>query len=91
MERRVYPVHLALDKRIDLVTARLLLPHEAEGVPVCLQRTGRPKAVLALPQKPVEEGVQNIDGDVFEGGHRVLLGELAVSGSIPLDSDWWMG
>jgi len=49
MKRRVYPVHLALDEWIDLVTARLLLPHEAQSVPVCLQRTGRTKAVLALP------------------------------------------
>ena len=64
------------------MTARLLLPQEAEGVPVCLQRTGRTKTVLALPQKPVEEGIQNIDRDAFEGGHRVLLGELAVSGGV---------
>ena len=82
MERSVYPVHLALNERIDLVTARLLLPHEAEGVLVCLQKTGRTKAVLALLQKLVGEGVQNIDRDAFEGGHRVLLGELAVSGGV---------
>jgi len=42
-------MHLALDKRIELVTARLLFPHEAQGVLVYLQRTGRTKAVLALP------------------------------------------
>ena len=76
-----YSVHLALDKRIDLVTTRFLLPHKAQGVPVCLQRIGRTKAILPLPQKPVEESVQDIDRDAFEGGHRVLLGELAVSGS----------
>jgi len=64
------------------MTARLLLPHQAQGVPVCLQRTGRTKAVFTLPQKPVEEGVQNIDRDAFEGGHRVLLGKLAVSSGI---------
>lgn len=75
-------MHLALDERIELVTARLLLPHEAQGVPVCLQRTRRTKTVLALPQKPVEEGVQHIDGNALKGGHRVLLGELAVSGGV---------
>lgn len=74
-------MHLALNKRIDLVTACFLLPHKAQGIPVRLQRTGRTKAILPLPQKPVEESIQNIDRDVFEGGHRVLLGELAVSGS----------
>ena len=82
MERLGYPVHLALDKRIDLVNACLLLPQEAEGVPVCLQRTGRTKTALALPQKPVEEGVQNIDRDAFEGSHGILLGELAVSDGV---------
>ena len=61
------------------MTTRFLLPHKAQGVPVCLQRTGRTKAILSLPQKPVKESVQNIDRDAFEGGHRVLLGELAVS------------
>jgi len=75
-------VHLALDKRIELVTARLLFTHKAQRVPVCLQRTGRTKAVLTLPQKPVEEGVQNVDRDAFEASHRVLLGELAVSGGV---------
>lgn len=75
-------MHLALDKRIDLVTARLLFPYETQGVPVCLQRTGRSKAALALPQKPVEESVQNVDRDAFEGGQRILLGELAVSGRV---------
>ena len=74
-------MHLALDKRIDLVTACFLFPHKAQGIPVCLQGTGRTEAVLPLPQKPVEESVQDIDRDAFEGGHRVLLGELAVSGS----------
>ena len=73
-------MHLALDKWIDLVTACFLLPHKAQGIPVRLQRAGRTKAILPLPQKPVEESVQNIDRDVLEGGHRVLLGELAVSG-----------
>lgn len=62
--------------------ARLVLPHEAEGLPVCLLRTGRTKAVLALSQKPVEEGVQNIDRDAFGGGLRIFLGELAVSGDV---------
>ncbi len=75
-------MHLALDKWIEQVTAGLLLSHQAQGVPVCLQRTGRTKAVFALPQKPVEEGVQNVDRDAFEGGHRVLLGELAISGGV---------
>lgn len=82
IERLGYPILLALDEQIDLVMARLLLPQEAEGVPVCLQRTGHTKAILALPLQPVEEGVQNIDRDAFEGGHGVLLGEMAVSGSI---------
>ncbi len=50
-------MHLALNKRVEQVTARLLLPNEAQGIPVCLQRTGRAKAVFALPQKPVKEGV----------------------------------
>lgn len=47
--RLVYSIHLTLDKRIELVTACYLLPHKAEGVPVCLQRTGRTKAVLTFP------------------------------------------
>lgn len=75
-------MHLAFDQRIHLVTARLLLPYEAQGVPVSLQRTGRTQAVLALPQKPVEEGVQDIDRDAFESGYRVLFSKLAVSGGI---------
>ncbi len=50
-------MHLALDERIDLVTTRHLLPHEAQGVPIRLQRASRTKAILALHQKPVEEGV----------------------------------
>lgn len=60
-------------------TAGLLFPQETEGVPVCLQRIDRTKTVLAHPQKPVKEGVQNIDRDTFEGGRRVLFGKLAVS------------
>ena len=74
-------MHLALDKWVDLVTACFLLPHKAQGIPVCLQRTGRTKAILPLPQKPVEESVQNIDRDAFEGGHRVLFSVMAISGS----------
>ena len=58
--------------------ARLLLPHRAQSVPVYLQMTDRTKATLTLPQKPVEEGVQDINRDVFEGGKRVLV-EFAVS------------
>ena len=81
LERRAYPVHLALDQWIDLLT-RLLLPHEAEGVPVCLEGTDRTEAFLSLPQKPVPEGVQDIDGDGFEGGPGVFLGKSAVSGAI---------
>lgn len=75
-------MYLALDKRIDLVTARLLFPYEIQGVPVCLQRTGRTKAALALPQKLVQESVQHVDRDAFKGGYRVLLGVLAVSGRV---------
>ena len=54
-------MHLALDERIDLVVARLLFPYKAEGIPICLQRTGGTEAVLTFPQEPVEEGIQNVD------------------------------
>jgi len=47
-----------------------------------LQSTSRADAVLALGQEPVEEGVQNVDRDRFEGDQRVFLGELAVSGGV---------
>jgi len=82
LEGLIYSMHLALNKGVKQVTACLLLPHQAQGVPICLQRTGSTKAVLSLPQKPVEECVQDVDGDAFEGGHRVLLSELAVSGGL---------
>ncbi len=64
------------------MTARLLLPHKTPGVPVRLQRTGGTDALFALRKKPVEKGIQHIYRDAFEGGRRVLLGELAVSSGI---------
>ena len=87
----MYPVHLALDEGIDLRVTGLLLPHEAEGVPVCLQRAGGTQPVLSLPQKPVEEGVEDVDRDGFEGGHRILLGVITVPGGVdqtPVDAPW---
>ena len=81
LRRPVYTVRLALNKRTELVTACLLLPYQAQVVPVCFQRIGCTKAVLALPQKPVEEGVQNVNRNAFESAHRVLLDKVAVSGS----------
>ena len=75
-------MHLALDKRIKQMTARFLLPYKTPGVPVRLQRTGCTNALLALRKKPVEKGIQHIYRDAFEGGRRVLLGELAVSSGI---------
>ena len=62
--------------------ARLLLPHEAKGIPICLQRNGGSKAILTFPQKPVAEGVQNVNKDAFKGDHRVLLGGMAVSSGV---------
>ena len=46
-------MHLALDERderIDQVAACFLLPYEAQGVPVYLQRTCRTKTILSLSQ-----------------------------------------
>ena len=54
-------MHLALDKRIDLVVARHLFPYKTQGIPICLQRTSGTKAVLTFPQELVEEGMQNVN------------------------------
>ena len=54
-------MHLALDKRINLVEACLLFSYKAEGITICLQRTGGTEGVLAFSQEPVEEGIQNVN------------------------------
>ena len=74
-------MHLALDERIDLVVARLLFPYKTQCIPIGLQRTSGTEAVLPFPQEPVEEGIQNVDGNAFEGGYGILLSILAVSGN----------
>ena len=75
-------MHLTFDKRVDLMTTRLLLSHKTQNVSICLQRIDRIKTILSLSQKSIKESVQNIDRDVFESDHKILFDELTIFDNI---------
>lgn len=80
-----YSVHLALDERIDLQIARLLLSHQAKHIPICLQSAGRTHGILSTGEYPVKEDVEDVDRNLLESRKRVFHTEFAVSARRPSD------
>ncbi len=70
-------MHLALDERFDLETARLFLSHQAKHIPVCLQGPGRTQPILAYLVDSLGENQTSNSTSVFlvvfcRELHRVL-------------------
>ncbi len=74
-----YFVHLALNERIDLQIARLLLSHQAKHILICLQSADRTHGILSTEEYSVKEDVKNVNKNLLKSRKRVFFSEFAES------------